>query len=411
MDFDFEIDPFEALGYFYDGEKLGEFEGDFIKNERKRNLKLPSMLKKFLAEYAFFNVNDGESILFLSDKIDPDTAKVEGESREILIIGKSYQHLVAILKDDYDKDDPILLFDELPEEKDGELVSLVFEPTKLRMSDFLTMMLIESPNVYDNSEVFFGESAEKLMSELEPEVKEKLIKIMADKTKPNRAIHWNRTEKYFLATVRTKERDLIVRFTPRFAIRELESLFQAEFYGNAVECDYGHALEILRRLISYWLTVEHAAPILAEKYKLAGRCCWELKKWKDAEYNYNQAKQYYRDILMEAIDKNADFYEGLGSFYVAKEDTYKSLAAFSEVDRLRDFAGTNNPRKKGNRLMGQGRMMMDALNYEKAIELYEAALAEYQKDPKDCKYDIARCQQLKGEAKKAQREALVKKCK
>lgn len=49
-------------------------------------------------------------------------------------------------------------------------------------------------------------------------------------------------------------------------------------------------------------------------------------------------------------------------------------------------------------------IMAEATRYEKAIELYDQALAEYQKDPKNCKYDIARCQQLRGEAKKLLKE-------
>ncbi len=44
--------------------------------------------------------------------------------------------------------------------------------------------------------------------------------------------------------------------------------------------------------------------------------------------------------------------------------------------------------------------MLEIGRVKKAIEYYDQALKIFQEDPKDCKYEIVRCQQLRGEAKK-----------
>jgi len=403
MSWKIDIEPLEALEIFYKGEKLGAWEGDFIKNEKKRGLKLPMLLRKFLANYGLLNVNRGVSQLWLPDKIDFDTAKVDGELRDILIIGKFRNNLVAILKDECEEDNPVLLLDDLPEE-DGEEVILVFHKSEFDLKEFLKIMLTESPSIYDNAQVYDGDEAQKVLNELDERVYEKIEQRVHKHAKPSRVICWNEDEKYFIVIMPTNDNTIILKFAPCLAIAELENIFTREFYENADNCNYEHALDILRSLIDYWIRIDHAGAILADKYKLAGRCCWALKRWKDAEYYYNQAEQFYKDILTEALEKNAAFYEGLGNFYLDREDIYKSQKAYQEVDRLCEFSGNNNPRSKGERIMRQGIVMAEATRYDKAIELYDQALKEYEKDPKNCKYDIARCQQLRGDAKKKLRE-------
>ncbi len=41
----YNLNPLEAMSLFYDGEKRGVWNGDFIKNEKKRGLVLPPMLR------------------------------------------------------------------------------------------------------------------------------------------------------------------------------------------------------------------------------------------------------------------------------------------------------------------------------------------------------------------------------
>lgn len=165
MSFKIDIDPLEALEIFYKGEKLGAWEGDFIKNEKKRGLKLPKLLKDFLANYGLLSVNSGMNQLWLPDKIDPDTAKVDGEMCNVLIIGKFRNNLVAIRTDKCSQDNPTLLLDDLPEENNDE-ITLVFHEADLDLREYLLIMLIESPSVYNNAQVYDGEDAQKVLDEL-----------------------------------------------------------------------------------------------------------------------------------------------------------------------------------------------------------------------------------------------------
>lgn len=394
------LDPLDALEIFYRGEKLGIWEGELIRNEKRRGVFLPSLLKEFLLRYGLFNVNRGINQIWLPDKIDTDLAKVDGEKRDILILGKFRDDLVAVLADECDQENPTLLLDELPEEENGE-VTLVFNKSDLDLKEFLTTMIIESPSVYDNAKFYNDDSGiQEAMDEFDEESRKELKRKIEESERPKRFLYWNEEGQQFVAVILRKDCTILLKFAPCLAIAELENLFNREFYENAENCNYERALNILLRLINYWTQMNNMDVTLAEKYKLAGRCCWMLKRWTEAEHYYKQAEQLYKDALIEALDKSAAFYEGLGNFYLAREDIFKSQTAFLEVDRLCELAGRNGPRNKGERIMRQGQIMMEAMRYEEAIDLYNKALAEFQKDPRDCKYDIARCQQLRGEARK-----------
>lgn len=50
MSFKIDIDPLEALEIFYKGEKLGAWEGDFIKNEKKTCFEITEAIEGFFSE-------------------------------------------------------------------------------------------------------------------------------------------------------------------------------------------------------------------------------------------------------------------------------------------------------------------------------------------------------------------------
>ncbi|MDE7275100.1 MAG: hypothetical protein K2N95_19005 [Lachnospiraceae bacterium] len=54
----------------------------------------------------------------------------------------------------------------------------------------------------------------------------------------------------------------------------------------------------------------------------------------------------------------------------------------------------------GSATEGEGKGWNYKVNLDRAIALYDLALEEFQKNPRDCKYDIERTQQLRGEAKR-----------
>ncbi len=66
-------------------------------------------------------MNSGSDQLWAPDKIDFDKAKVDGELKDILIIGMLRENLVALLVDDCESENPTVVYlDDLPEENGEE---------------------------------------------------------------------------------------------------------------------------------------------------------------------------------------------------------------------------------------------------------------------------------------------------
>lgn len=230
MEFDIEI--LQALDQFYRGEKLGVWEGDFIKNERKRGLKLPKILKRFLTDYGFLGVNCGRSQLWLPDKIDQDTAKVDGEMRKVLILGMLGDDLIAVLEDDIDQDDPMVLTDDLPEEN-GEEITLVFHKSNFKLSELILQIFLESPPVYSNAIAYHDDGIAELLQKLDEKTRIEIEKRMRESEQPARFLAWNAEEKQFIAGILLPEREILLEFEPGLAISELENIFTREFYENS----------------------------------------------------------------------------------------------------------------------------------------------------------------------------------
>lgn len=399
-----DMSALEMLAKYYDDEELGVWEGDFIRNEKRRGIKLPQLLQNFLGKYGHFDINMGNNQLWLPDKIDPDRAKVDGELQEILLVGSFHNNLVAVLAEDFDKEDPVVYFDDLPEEN-GEGVTLVFHKSELSLSEFLKIFVLESPVIYNNS--LICDEQNEVRESIKEYRSSKLEDLIKRAPRPGRLMCWDEDKKEFLAVILAPEREVLVKFAPGFSPRELESLFNREFFENSQNCNYEHALKIIVKLINF-LEKQTSGSFLAEKYAQAGRCCWALKKWRQAEEYYDKAKQMFNYEIQSILEKGQKFYDGLGSFCLAKEDIFKSQAAYREADRICDFLGTGSVRQRGNRFLQQAAVMLESEKPEKAIEYYDQALELFQKEPKECKYEIARCQQLRGEAKKKAQQSSKK---
>ena len=402
------LTPLEALAKFYDGEELGVWEGDFIRNKKRRGLELPAMLKEFLGKYAYLDVNGGDDQLWMPDKIDFDTAKVDGETKDILIIGALRGNLVAFLKEDCGQENPWLLLDDLPEES-GEELTLVFHKSKeIDLREMLTILLLESPAAYNSSLACNNhEEILKAIQEYGGKAAAELSKLMEGGARPSRTLCWDDEKKEFVALLLFPEREVLLKFVPSFSPRELEGILNRELYENTRGCNYEHALKIVLMLIAF-LEKHGGGLLLGEKYAVAGRGNWALKKWNEADEWYKKAERVFMTEMRETLERCQNFYEGLGNFCLAKEDLFRSQAANREADRICEFLGSGGPRARGNRLLRQAAVMLEIERIEKAIEYYDEALKTFQEDPKDCKYEIARCQQLRGEAKKKLKLAQAK---
>lgn len=398
------LTPLEALAKYYGGEELGVYEGDFIRNEKRRGLKLPKMLKEFLQKYGYLDINGGTDQLWLPDKIDFDKAKVDGELKDVLLIGSFRNNLMAILKEDCEKENPALFLDDLPEEN-GEELTLVFHKSEFDLSELLKILFLESPAMYNNS--LIQNECEEILKNVESYKSAELMKLLKEGERPSRNFCWDEEKKEFLALLLFPEREMMLKFRPSFSPRELNGILNRELYENTRGCDYEHALKIAKMLIGF-LEKHSDGLILGEKYAVAGRCAWALKKWREADEWYRKAERVFAAEMKMTLERCQSFYEGLGNFCLAKEDLTRSKMANCEADRICEFLGNGGARNKGNRLLRQAAVMLEIEKVEKAIEYYDQALEVFQEEPKDCKYEIARCQQLRGEAKKKLKLAQAK---
>lgn len=390
------LTPLEALAEYYGGEELGVYEGDFIRNEKRRGLKLPKLLKEFLQKYGYLDVNGGSDQLWLPDKIDFDKAKVDGKLKDILLVGSFRNNLVAILAEDCEKSNPTLLLDDLPEEN-GEELTLVFHKSEFDLNELIKILFLGSPAIYNNS--LAQNEHEAILKTVESYRSDELLKVLQGGKCPRRSICWDEEKKEFLALLIFPDREVLLKFEPSFSPRELEGILNRELYENTRGCDYGHALKIVRMLIGF-LEKHGGGLMLGEKYMVAGRCSWALKRWNEADDWYRKAERVFVAEMKTTLERCQSFYEGLGNFCLAKEDLMRSEMAKREEDRICEFLGSGGARNRGNRLLRQAAVMLEIEKIEKAIEYYDQALEVFQEEPKDCKYEIARCQQLRGEAKK-----------
>lgn len=390
------LTPLEMLAKYYDGEELGVWEGDFIRNEKRRGLKLPKILQEFLHKYGYLDVNLGPDCFWIPDKVELDKAKVDGELKDVLLIGAFRNNLVAILAEDCSKENPQLYFDDLPEEN-GEEVTLVFHKSELVLKELLTILILESPAIYNNSLACYNHG--EITKNIEEYSSEELSKLLAEGERPSRNFCFDEEKKEFVALLLFPEKEVLLKFGSSFSPRELEGILNRELYENTRGCDYKHVLKIVRKLIAF-LEEHSGGLILGEKYAIAGRCAWALKQWNEADEWYRKAEKVFAAEMKMTLERCQNFYEGLGNFCLAKEDLMRGQVANYEVDRICNFLGNGGARNKGNRLLRQAAVMLEMEKVEKAIEYYDKALEVFQEEPKDCKYEIARCQQLRGEAKK-----------
>lgn len=388
------IAPLEAMGLFYRGETLGVWEGDFIKNQKKRGLQLPELVKTFLTNFAYLSINHGAVRFWLPDQIKMVTAQLEDKRTDLLVLGTLRDVYIMMRAADWREKNPTIYLGYTKTE-DLQSEEWEFQEETWDLQSVLTKMFLESQSVYDNAEVYNDpDEVQKLIT------KHKLGSWIEKLAGQKYALGWDEKRQKFWGVIRPGEQTIIITFPPVFTIWELERIFEKVFYQEHTTCDFQHALNLLTRITNYYENIKDLSMKLAKYYKLAGLCCWKLKLWDEAETWYKKAEKLFKNSLDQVLEEMEAFYEGVASFYLAKEDMMKSQLAQTELDRLCKFAGTDSIRTQGERIMRRAMLLEEYGRLEDAIETYEVALMELERDPKDCKYDIARCQQLRGDAKK-----------
>lgn len=437
MAIQYNIAPLEAMKLFYDGEKRGVWNGDFIKNEKKRGLVLPPMLREFLENYAYLGINeggDGAFKLFHPDGIGGVLLSDDEEGDiHLLVIGALNELWVAVRMDECDylrivfgekSDDVNRMLTQLPQERGTEAAQpratggTIWTPTENgTLEGIFTVMLC--------SQLF--KSADSFVFENEIEIDAVLKKHGADRSKilpsdgnvQHISLCFDTESGAFLAVEFDGDGNItMLHVVPRktfeqrkaekyatVSLEELNVLFDGEFYGNALHCDFDHALEIQLEIVKRLERSGADDSELYEHYRLAGRCCWSLKRPDEALEWYDKTGE-----IVERLgdpEKRAEYYHTLANFYADNGQFEKSDEFYDkELDIFREIS-PDNVYKIGMNYLSRAQFLDGALgDPERVIELCNLALEQFQQNPHDsgCKYEIARTQQLRGGAKRRKKE-------
>lgn len=179
---------------------------------------------------------------------------------------------------------------------------------------------------------------------------------------------------------------------------ELKRFFEEEFYGNSINCNYEYALLINSERLKR--TRESGAPATqaAELERLSARCLWALGRFGEAEKLLNSAAKSFTDSLIHTYTALSNMHSEAGNIEKS-EKAFDAVAVLSELSGDYDALG----------LLYQTRGMKldkDISTIDRAIELYDKAIEMFQKMPKPNKHDVARTQQLRGEARRRKKEML-----
>lgn len=407
----YNLEPLAAMELFYDGEKNGVWNGDFIKNEKERGLCLPPLLREFLENYAYLDMNKGQIVFFHPDQIRVLDMPTDDGEVHIMVIGRADEFFVGI---ELGTDDLDVAIGEIEDKRiiwgpsDGitlaGLMRVMFMSMLLKSADqFLysgaeidavlknhgaarDMILPSAGSTQHTSLNFDGENGAFLVGEYAPNAEEMTFLHVV----PRKTYKQRKAERFASVT-----------------LDELKTLFDKKFYQNAANCDFSHALELQLEMIKRLEQSGAEETELADHYKLAGRCLWALKRLDDAAEWYEKAGT----IIKKSgdFDKIADHYHTMANFYADTKQWEKSNELYDmEMDlRLEHFP--DNVYDLGMIYRTKAEYLEDADgDPDRVIELCNLALEQFGKNPHDsgCKYEIARAMQLRGKAKQRKKELL-----
>lgn len=388
----YNLEPLAAMELFYDGEKNGVWNGDFIKNEKERGLVLPPVIKEFLEDYGYLNINRNENSfqIFHPDRMGGFHLPTDtGDDVPVLIIGVYQDFLVGVCTD---SGDLRVAFGEQTDE------GTMWGPVNLGFSGIITIMFVsllfgsENHQAFEDAGTFSAVLAENSME---------LMKIRPSEGCPEHfSLNYNEENKSFLIAEYDEQGEEItclhVVGKGALELEELKRLFDKEFFQNSLNCDYNRALQIQTGIIR---CLEDADPLeLAEHYKLAARCCWSLGQLDEAIAWYEKGLPAIEDNIGTAPDKAAHYYHAMGNFYADTRQYDKSEGCYSvELNILLNYY-PDNAYEIGMNYQSRAQFFIkNRDNIETAIELLNIALEQFQRDPKNCRYSIARTQQLLGD--------------
>lgn len=416
----YNMEPLAAMDMFYDGEKNGIWNGDFIKNEKKNGLEFPPVLREFLEKYAYLDMNKGQITFFHPDNIRMVRLTTDDGEVNIMAVGMAdgtdtEKMFIGVELGTKNLD---IAFGEINDEDR----MVYWEPSDgITLAGMLRVMFVST--LFRGSDKFMFQGSE-IDAVLKKHGAERSRIIPSIGSTQHTSINFDEENGAFLiAEFDESGTDIVFlhvvprktyeqRKAERFAsvtLDELNSLFEGEFYMNSLHCDFAHALEIKLEIIKRLEQAGANELELADHYKLAGRCLWALNRLDEAMEWYDKA-----GAIIKAggdYDKIADFYGTLGSFYADTKQWDKSDEMFEAELALRLEHFPDNAYDIGMVYRTKADHLDNADgDPDRVIELCNLALEQFQKDPHDsgCKYEIARTQQLRGKAKRRKKELAKK---
>lgn len=420
----YNLHPLEAIKLYYGGERHGVWNGDFIKNEKKRGLVVPPPLREFLENYGYLSINTHANgyRLFGPDGMGTVELTAGDEEIHLLVIGalnapdgetgEECRYWVAI-EPEYENY-PVAFGEETEE---GVMWSPIDATlTEVFMTMFCSQLYTTSDSyAYNEPEMYAvmkvrGIDSKKIISEID---ETHYCSICYDEENGAFIVMTHSDEGYRLqiATRKSPEEEAAERYSS-VSDEELEELFAAEFYMNSLNCDFNHALELLMEMISRLDDAGADGLVLAEKYKLAGRCLWALNRLEEAEEWYNKGIPAIEGSIADDPENASNYFEAMANFYFDTNQPEKSRDMEDRAMKIRLEYMPDDCYGIGSIYCNRAKALVKRNgDPEEIMELCNKALEQFQKDPHDsgCKYEIARAQQMRGEARRRKKEMDKKK--
>ena len=414
----YNMEPLKAMELYYDGEQNGVWNGDFIKMKKQSGLEIPAPLREFLEKYAYLDMNKGQITFFHPDGIRMVHLPTDSGEVHIMAVGtadglESDKMFVGIELGTKELD---ISFGEI----DDENRMIHWGPSDgVTLFGLMRVMFVST--LFKNSDKFLFQGAE-IDAVLKKHNAERSRIMPSSGSAQHTSINFDEDNGAFLVAEYDEDGEDIAflhvvtrktyeqRKAERFAtvtLDELNSLFEAEFYGNALHCDFAHALDIQLEIVGRLETAGADKLELSDRYKLVGRCLWALNRLDEAAEQYDKAGKIIKDS--GDLDRLAKFYGTMASFYADTKQQSKSDEMFEAELALRLEHFPDNVYDIGMVYRDKAQALDDADgDPDRVIELCNLALEQFQKDPHDsgCKYEIARVQQLRGKAKRRKKELL-----
>ncbi len=408
MELIYNIPILKALEMYYDGEKYGEAEGLLDAVEKKLGYPLPELLRDFVRDYGYMSINRG-----LLRVLHPlDMWKMSLGDEDYIVFGKVGDSFVAIkASNEYFTDktyDPKFLSGTVNEEEH----SIVWTKYIISLSFFFSEMF--RTNLYDDCKCSIVEGIPETTAAM------KLYGINAQKFSPfDGKTHYAicGDSKMFVMVYYSAAGEIRRMFTlmkgdnwdlsgQRFAAlkdEDINGLLSGCFYS--ADPDHERSLMLNNELIRREELNGAGKYVITEQKKISARSLWALGRTDEAE-------KLYKDMIDSVLDDTSEngqktlisVLKAATNFFLdtGKTTEYEKYSAI--LTELCEKA--ENYDAIGSMYWSQAQQIDHDLNrIDEAMKLYDKAIEAFKKAPKPNKHDIARCQQLKGEARRRKKGA------